>query len=267
MTDIKVAKLEQALCYLEDPGDGFEEFQSETWVQYTEPNAPTHFRNGVLRSVLQPDELQERIAATIAHYDALSLPFRWMVTPSTRPLNTLDVLMANGFTHHETLEGQVADPANFPAPPEDDVEVVEVDEDLIEDWIEVNRLGFGLPEQAVPRFRQSMTRRLSEDPRCHCTLLARVDGKPAAVGSYVLRDDFAHFSGAATVKAFRRRGLYRRLILERMARLRAAGISLVTNHCVSTTSAPICKRVGFEHVCDFEVLIHTPPGADTPDPV
>jgi hypothetical protein len=35
--------------------------------------------------------------------------------------------------------------------------------------------------------------------------------------------------------------------------LRERGVPLVTNHCVSTTSAPICKKLGFRKVCVFEV--------------
>jgi hypothetical protein len=36
--------------------------------------------------------------------------------------------------------------------------------------------------------------------------------------------------------------------------LRARGVGLVTNHAVSTTSAPICARLGFRRVFDVAVF-------------
>ncbi len=253
----KIAKLERAFCELQDLGD-LQLESDDSWLRYTQPSAPTQFRNGVLRSILEPDEVQPRIEETIRHFDDHNLPFRWIITPSSRPLDLPQALMANGFAHFETLRGVTAAPANFP-PPDDDIEIVEVDERLVEDWLLVNREGFGLPDQAVPRFRKVHLMRLAEEPRREYSFIARVDGEPASAGSFIRVEDFAHFSGAATRKSFQRRGLYRRLVLARMARLRELGISLVTNHAVATTSGPLCMKMGFEHVCDFEVFVHEPP--------
>lgn len=252
-----VHKLETALYNLQ-PVVGWELVREDDWLQYTQFDAPTHYRNGVLRSVLAEGEADARIERTIEHYREHDLPFRWVVTPTTRPRDTATRLAAHGLQHFETLEAMVARPVDFPPPMRGDVEIVEVDESKVEEYVAVSKDGWGLVPPAVVRFRESLLRHLAKEPRDSVYLVARLDGVPAATGSFSLIEDFAHFSGAATNPAYRRRGLYRELILARMAILRERGVTLATNHCVSTSSAPICARLGFERICDFEVYTWEP---------
>jgi len=139
---------------------------------------------------------------TVAYFAERSLPFRWMVTPSTRPADTTEVLLANGFEHAETLIGMAADPEAFPPPAREDIEVVEVrsdDERAVEAWLAVCTDAWGLAPDAVDRFRASLERRTARDDHAY---LARIDGRPAATAALSFVEDFGHFDGASTSKAY-----------------------------------------------------------------
>ena len=224
------------------------------WLMFTEPGAPTHYRNGVVRSVLHEDEVEQRIADTIAHFRHVGTPFRWVITPSTRPGNLASQLRACGFQHLETLVGMVADPTGFEPPTQSAICVEPVELAALDDWLVVARDAWGMPPPALERF--SRTVRLDLDGERVTHMLARVDGKPVGAASLTLVDDYAHFSGGAVVPEHRGRGVYTELVRARMERLRQLGIRIVTSHNLSTTSAPICERLGFEAICEFEVLVH-----------
>jgi predicted acetyltransferase len=50
---------------------------------------------------------------------------------------------------------------------------------------------------------------------------------------------------------FRGKGVYRGLVARRLEVLRERGIPLVTIQAIADTSAPICKKLGFETVCQL----------------
>jgi ribosomal protein S18 acetylase RimI-like enzyme len=223
------------------------------WVQLTTPDAKTHFRNGILRSIVAPTDLERRIDATIAHYREVGVPFRWMVTPSTQPRDTGSVLLRRGFDHIETLHAMVADPAAFPPHAGGDVTVERIDATGIDLWVECAGRGWKMPPDAIARFREELRRAFAQGDPSRSYFLARVGGVPAGTSSLKLMEGFAHFNGAEVDEAFRGRGVYRAMVLERMRFLRDRGVAIVTNHCVSTTSAPICARLGFRTICVFDV--------------
>lgn len=248
-----VRKLESALYAAGERRGGVELISTDDWVRITMPGARTHHRNGVLRSVLAPERLEQRIQETIEHYRGLGVPFRWMVTPSTRPRDTAGALLRRGFEHIETLHAMVASPADFAAHASEDVTVEMVDAHAIDTWVECMGKGWEMPPDGLERFRGELRQALAEPDPTRFYFLARHRGTPAGTSSLKLLDGFAHFNGAAVPRELRGRGAYRAMVLERMRFLRDRGVRLVTNHCVSTTSAPVCARLGFRFVCPFEV--------------
>ncbi len=221
------------------------------WLMFTEPAAPTYYRNGVVRSVLRENEVEERIAETISHFRRVGTSFRWVITPSSRPRNLPRRLRACGFEHLETLVGMVADPADFAAPSRSEIHIEPVRSATLPDWLEVARDAWGMPPPALERFSRTMKLDLDGTRVTH--MIARADGKPVGVASFALVDDYAHFSGGAVVPEHRGNGVYTELVRARMEWLRRLDIRVVTSHNLSTTSAPICERLGFEAVCEFEV--------------
>ncbi|WP_088319519.1 GNAT family N-acetyltransferase [Kineosporia sp. R_H_3] len=77
------------------------------------------------------------------------------------------------------------------------------------------------------------------------SVLATVDGVPAATGGCTLADDVARLWGAATVPALRGRGVYTAVLLHRMAVALEHGATLALVKGRVGTSAPILRGVGF----------------------
>ncbi len=90
--------------------------------------------------------------------------------------------------------------------------------------------------------------------------IARLDGEPAGTASMSLFPESVHFSGGAVPEAHRGKGVYKALILDRMKVLREMGRDLVTVAAVSTTSAPICRRLGFTERFCIDSYRYPPPG-------
>ena len=111
-----------------------------------------------------------------------------------------------------------------------------------------------MPDAANARFRREFETETARDPQRTHYFVATLDGEPAGTASLLLLDGFAHLNGAAVIASMRRRGVYRALIDARMAFLRERNVPFVTNHCISTTSAPICRKIGFEKTCEFRVF-------------
>lgn len=249
-----VDRLELALYVESGRGTGSEVVRTGTWVQLTTPDAPTEFRNGILRSVLRSDEVDARIDEAIAHYGAL--PFRWFVTPSTRPADMDEHLARKGFSHVDTLWAMTADARDFPEPAHPDVTVEEIGEDGLEEWLATMGRGWNMPAAGIDRFRKEIRANFAATPRVRHYFLARWDGEPAGSGSLRLFDDFAFFNGGETNERFRKRGVYREMVLARMKFLRERGIFRVTNHCRHRTSGPLCRKLGFRTVCEFRTWRH-----------
>jgi hypothetical protein len=77
------------------------------------------------------------------------------------------------------------------------------------------------------------------------SVVAYLDGEPAAVGGCTLVDEVAYLGGAASLPAVRGRGAYRAVLAERLAIARKHGASLALVKGRVETSGPILHRAGF----------------------
>ncbi len=225
----------------------------DDWVRVTEPAAKTHYRNGVYHSVVGDGEAGARIAATCAHYESVRVPFRWVLGPRSRPRDLEQRLLAAGFVPFNELSGLVldVDTAEIPAP--DDISVDEVA--APDTWVDVTARGWGMTVDARARFQSGIERQLAAAPRIERFYVASRAGVPIATAAMRVADGVAYLSGAVVLPDHRGRGAYRALLSRRVGDLRGLGMDRAANLAVSTTSAPICLRVGFREVCRFRVLI------------
>jgi hypothetical protein len=100
-------------------------------------------------------------------------------------------------------------------------------------------------EQAVERFAPTLG-----NPD-HCRLIGYIGTAPVAEASVEFRygGEIAYFASGTTLPEFRGRGLYRTLTAERVRLAQARGSRWALTHAVSTTSAPICRALGFVRMC------------------
>lgn len=227
-------------------------------LQVTQPDAPVVWRNMIHHAILAPEEADAEIERVLAHYAALDVPFLWRVTPGCRPVDLGTRLEAHGFAHFETLACLVADPRDFAPLENPRVRIEDVTAANAETYIETMGDAWGMPEAGRARFRMLLQRELVSEARVQHAFLAYLDGEPRGVAQMSYFPQSVHFSGSAVQSSARGQGLYRAMVLHRMDVLRAQGRDLVTMHAVSNTSAPICKRMGFEDVLAMDSWCYPP---------
>jgi len=249
----EVELLEWALCEEHRLLSTAEYVERTGWVQVIERKAHTSYDNLVLRSVLAPDEAEAAIAGTIEAYDRLGVDFLWWVTPSSRPNDLADRLERHGMHLVDEVIGMVAEPERLhltdtpgvsarPVRPTDRPALLAMR--MFEAGVHPDDWG-----AAEPGMRAWFA---TQRHRLHYVGFA--GAQPAGHAELLLYDRCAHFGGAYVLPAFRGRGIYRALVAARLEEVRARKLPVVTNHCVATTSAPICRKLGFRDVCAMRVF-------------
>lgn len=226
------------------------------WYQVSTPSEPHHFMNGVFRSIIPPDRDPEQVIDQVFdHYRSIGCPFRWTVGPSARPTDLARRLQRRGMTIQFVTAGMVIrteapQPAIRPG-----ITVEPVTWDTAADFARAvsGGWGFGNGVEVEPEFVAEIRDQLDR-LRAQATLvLARCDGEPAGGGYLQVIRGVGHLKGTAVRPEFRGRGVYQALVAWRLERLRERGVPWAAIQAVLETSAPICRRLGFEEVCRLEI--------------
>jgi N-acetylglutamate synthase-like GNAT family acetyltransferase len=97
--------------------------------------------------------------------------------------------------------------------------------------------------------------------------LACIEGEsqPVAVATmyYIPDQSIVTLQGAATLEAFRGKGIYSALLARRLDDARGDGMETAVSHANPNTSAPILARLGFEKVLDLVLYGYPPKEATT----
>lgn len=227
------------------------EGEPPTLVKLLTPGVPTVIKNSVVYTRLAEGEADAAIAATIADYVRHRLPFRWVVTPSSRPADLRERLLARGLRHAETTVGMLAAP-NLELAPSPGVQILPLTADRFEDWLRVQAEGWGVPPPGIAYLRTRQAELLGGRDTL---TVAYLDGEPAGSACVQHHEEFAHLAGGAVRREARGRGVYRAMVAERLATLHERGVEVVTVHCLKTTSFPICLRLGMQPVCELDYYV------------
>ncbi|MHC4450577.1 MAG: GNAT family N-acetyltransferase, partial [Planctomycetota bacterium] len=223
MKDVEL--VERALCENNGRSGMGTMLERPGWVQVTDPNAKTDYRNLVLRSVLEADEADGRIEAAKRHFAELGVDFRWWVTPSSRPLDLAERLERHGMHLADTVIGMVAEAELFSSGGSPEIEIRRVEADDLDIYADITSRGWGSPPAARERFRriaEAEFQTLGE----RATYLATYRGEPAATAGLSFLENSAHFAGSVVLPEFRGRGIYRALIEERMRIVRQRNVPI-----------------------------------------
>jgi GNAT superfamily N-acetyltransferase len=220
------------------------------WWQLVTPSLARGGMNEVQCAELTDAEADATIDQTLAFYRGLDIRFRWMVAPGTKPADLAERLERRGLQRSESLVMACATSSavgeDAPAITVEAVTLASVD-----DYTRVMAEGWGADAAAL----DPLHRKMLADPAARNHLfLARHDGVPAAVGSYIALDRSAYLIGAVALASHRGRGLYRALVSARMRHAAGRELRLATSLASATTSAPILARLGFETVCSIATL-------------
>jgi len=219
-------------------------------------NIQSPIQNLVGLSTLTEENVDEGIQHVINHYRAEKKIFGWLVGPTSQPANLRDRLVAAGFTEmkEEGMWGMVLKNTNTPILTNPDIRVKRVS---IADWnmniaMLVEAYGFGMSEEvanSLNRVYESM----GELCQVYFAYVPEREEPVAFAASIFDRGrSVLTLGGAATLKAYRGRGIYATMVAKRLEDARAMGITCAIIQAIKTTSAPICAKLGFEIVCPID---------------
>jgi len=130
------------------------------------------------------------------------------------------------------------------------VEIHEVNAATTPDWSRTLLDGFGYTHDA-DRDRVRIWNRMLRSRREVTALMAVIDDEPVGSASVMILGATAVLGGAATLPAFRRRGVQRALIKARLALAARAGCELaVVTADPGSSSGRNAERTGFQLVCN-----------------
>lgn len=225
----------------------------DDWVQLTSPTSKSWFMNQVKHSQIEPGAVDATIKETLENYKASGVNFSWSVGPSTQPENMGEKLVANGFVQKETTIGMIIDSDVAESWAGDSrISHACLDNENFEGFVQTQIEGWDISASAADWLRQKKESVLAGESKMLRTVLSFYDGKPAGAAAYMLVDGRTmHLIGGSVSKYFRGKGIYRDSVRHRLLLAKEFGIPYVTVHCIEDTSAPICKKMGFEPVCKF----------------
>lgn len=226
-----------------------------------EMDTPQPMANRVSQSSLSDQAAPATIRNVISHYRSHGKGLIWNVGPGSTPANLGSLLIDSGMRLLLTSVGMsIPLPAAVSAGPQG-VRITETPVSNFEPAITPFSVGFGIP-MSDSRIFHEMLHRASHQVRSRI-YLAYVDGdsEPAAVAylTYFPDSPVVLLGGAATRPEARGKGAYTSLLTRRLTDAHADGISAAIVLANAETSAPICRKHGFESLCEVQVYICDPP--------
>lgn len=205
-----------------------------------------------------PEHAASSIIASVRdRFASEGMPFSWLVGPTSAPSDLGAHLTAAGLTEVAVLEGLALSldrAGDLPARDDVIVRPVTTDADLA---TAVSTLAACYPAS------RDVAELFCEAPLRHgrdlnpLAYLAYVSDTPDPVGISMMVDvphqPICLLVSSATREGYRRRGVYTALTAHRVAEARRRGAEAVILQALSATSAPICRRLGFEPVCELSL--------------
>jgi len=254
-TDI-IAALERAECLIPEI-PGFLDYLAIPGITASTMDDPHPVSNRICNARLNSANVSDAIEAAIKFYTALGRGFSWAIGPGSTPADLGQRLADAGFERAFDTEGLYLTSFNVPIIPNPDYVISEISINDPEPVIEVISRGFNTSEESTRKFNEML--RL-----CQETILTRIFAAHTTDSNRIIACAYltyypdvpiALMGGAATLEEYRGRGLYTALMAHRLAAARRDNIEAVIVLADSTTSGPICKKIGFKKACDVHVYV------------
>ena len=205
---------------------------------------------------LPAPEVAETVVRVREYFKAQGQPFSWRVGPASEPPDLVEHLIAAGLRPAYTMRGMVMPEIMVPVPAPAPF--------LVRDAGPADAPALAtLIEQSYPTSSDMASRLSALYLQPAAASLVRVvvaeaadHGGPVGVG--VCYDvpgcPVTVLAGAATLPAFRDRGVYLRLLAHRLGAARRQGARSAVIQAVTDSSAPICRRYGFIDLFEIQVF-------------
>jgi GNAT superfamily N-acetyltransferase len=217
--------------------------------------------NMITSTALTPANADAAIKLVRDHFAEQDKAFGWVIGPSTKPDDLGARLLSAGLTKLFDAAGMTLTDLGVRFRVNPAVKIHEVTPQEVAVASETMAEAFPAPREVVHlmyeilfRDRQRLKTRIylaflegSETPVA-CSSMGFIPGQP-----------IVHLRGAATVKQHRGKGIYTSLLARRLNDARRDGAQAAVIQAIRTTSAPVCRRLGFNEVCSLEFYTWSPP--------
>ena len=173
-------------------------------------------------------------------------PFRWWVSPSTRPANLAAVLEHHGFRHTYDAPGMMADLAtvDFHAPMPAGLTVERVR--ALDDWDAVFMEGFERPEHERGVWKSAYSH--CDDAWVH--FVGYLEDVPVATTSVLLCGDLAGIYHVVTLRRARGRGIGKAMTTTALRHAKNTGATHAALQS-SELGLSVYRAIGFVQYCDL----------------
>jgi GNAT superfamily N-acetyltransferase len=206
------------------------------------------FVNGVLRTQLEPDNVDATIEETLAHFKNVAA-MSWWTEPGTRPTDLGEHLLAHGLVYTDGGPGMAVDLSalneDLPTPTSLMIEHVD-DTETLRKWAYASIIGFEHPETDVDIWYDVFAGLEFDLPlRNYVGIL---NGEPVATAELFLAAGVAGIYVVATVPDARRQGIGAALTLAPLREARGMGYRIGIVHS-SPMGLGVYRRLGFREYC------------------
>ncbi len=224
------------------------------WSQIITPGGQHSSANCVLRTRLSKGDVAIKIDQTVEMYEKLKVPYRWLVTPSTRPKDLEKFLLKKGLSLLYEASGMMSSIRDQIKSYSSEIRVVQTSIQSLDTYIETFGRCWELPHHQIDEFKADSLFALSNSPDRFLPFVAYFEGKPVGTSALLNIPSGGYLAAGTVDKKYRGRGIYKAMVSHRAKVAKEYGNTNVFIHAKKLTSAPICERLGFESVYDYKVF-------------
>jgi hypothetical protein len=215
------------------------------------------FANLVGAATLDEGNADETIWRVREIYADWNKEFGWLVSPLSTPFDLPGRLEGAGLVKAVELAGMVYTDLSRQIKTNPAVYVHEATADDLEATIHTLADAMEIPADRTYAMTEALF--FSPEPIVRRVYLAYVEGVDTPVATagmlYMPDQPIALLLSSATLPDFRGYGIYTSLTARRLADARQDGIEAAVIQAVRTTSAPICRKLGFVEIAPLEMYV------------
>ena len=182
------------------------------WFQVITRSTPSLMANGVMRCEIADGSIDERIHKTIETYRAAGLPFHWTVSPSSKPHDLGQRLLAAGMSQVATHDGIVGDPHTIKIAESPNVTVEPLTAETLDEYTAMLAHSCFAEDHALKRLHHQVEHQLQAKRHWVSHFLARHHGVPAGICQNRYHKGYVHQLGGSVKPGSRKNGVLAALL-------------------------------------------------------
>ncbi len=216
-------------------------------------NVPITFFSGIAATRIDDRNAEDDVAAIVSRFRDRNAPFRWWLTPSTRPRSLESILQSAGMRHAYDAAGmsiELDSLRELAMPRELSIRRITDAQDM-RHWIAVFLPVFHRSEEEGAIWIDTYARLGFDGAWIH--FVGFVDDQPAATSSLLMCDgSLAGIYHVATLPSFRGRGIGAAVTMRALREARARGASVAVLQS-SEMGFSVYRNLGFGKVCELRL--------------